>query len=410
MRGEESQTKNGTTRRKLSRALMEELRNDIIPFWRTHGPDAERGGFIGQMSNDLKVDQAASKGLILNARLLWSFAAFYLHLGDESCLAIARRAYDYIEERFWDVEHGGAFWLLDPDGQPRDMKKKIYGQAFLVYALSEYHRATGSEKALCRAREVFELVEAHARDVDHDGYLETFERDWQPAEDLRLSDDDLNEKKSMNTHLHVMEAYTNLLRVWPDTRLRARLTALIDLFMRHILDPRGRQFRLFFDEAWTVKSDHISFGHDIEGSWLLCEAAEVIGNPRLLDRVREQALAMADAVWREGRDADGGLFYAASSRGVKDSDKHWWPQAEAVVGFLNAFELSKETRFFEAALASWRFIENRIIDRRHGEWFWRVSRDGAPDPNQPKISEWKCPYHNGRMCIEAAERLERLAT
>jgi mannobiose 2-epimerase len=397
------------TPRAFSRALEKELRNGIIPFWLKHVPDAESGGFIGRMSNDLVVDKSASKGLILNARLLWSFSAFHRFLGDEACLAIAQRAYDQLEARFRDVEHGGAYWMLDSGGQPRDTKKKVYGQAFLIYALSEYHRATGSRPALARAREIFELLEARARDAAHDGYFETFERNWQQSEDLRLSDEDLNEKKSMNTHLHVMEAYTNLLRVWPDEQLRARLAALIDIFLQRILDTHRHQFRLFFDEKWTVRSNHVSFGHDIEGSWLIYEAAETVGDPHLLDRVRGRALAMTEVVLREGRDKDGGLFYEADPEGVIDSDKHWWPQAEAVIGFLNAFELSGEKRFYEAALDSWRFIETRILDRRHGEWFWRVSREGEPDQNQPKISEWKGPYHNGRMCLEAVERLKRLA-
>jgi mannobiose 2-epimerase len=392
----------------LADAVQTELTSDIIPFWLRHSLDEKRGGFIARMSHDLVVDPAAPKGLILNARILWSFSAFHRRLGDRACLAAAERARAYIEEHFWDTDHGGAYWMVDGHGRPLDTKKKAYGQAFLIYALAEHHRATGSAAALTRAQELFELLEAKVRDAQRGGYLETFERDWSTAEDLRLSDADLNVTKSMNAHLHVLEAYAGLYRAWPDSRLRKSLSDLIEIFLRHIIDPHTHHLRLFFDEDWTVRAEEVSFGHDIEASWLLWEAAEVLGDVALLSRVRDATLAMADAVLREGVEADGGLPNVAQAGTVTDSDRDWWPQAEAVVGFLNAYELSGERRFWDAAVAAWRFIEAHIIDRRHGEWFWSVSRDGRPDLTEPKISEWKCPYHNGRMCLEVLDRIERL--
>jgi mannobiose 2-epimerase len=389
--------------------MRAELTGDIIPFWLAHGLDRERGGFVGRMSNDLVVDRSAPRGLILNARILWSFSAFYRRLGDSACLATAERAFRYLQERFWDGEHAGAYWLLDADGQPLDAKKKAYGQAFLIYALAEHHRATGSTPALERARQLFELLETKAQDSKLGGYFETYERDWSLAADLRLSELDLNAKKSMNAHLHVLEAYASLCRIWPDARLRASLTRLIEIFLDHIVDPRSHHLRLFFDEDWTVMSEEVSFGHDIEASWLLWEAAEILGDAAQSARVRPRVLAMTDAVLRQGVAADGSLPNTAHAGVITDSDRDWWPQAEAVVGFLNAFELSGERRYWDAAVAAWRYIEAHILDRRHGEWFWGVAHDGRPDLTQPKISEWKCPYHNGRMCLEVLERLDRLA-
>jgi mannobiose 2-epimerase len=286
-----------------------------------------------------------------------------------------------------------------------DDKKKIYGQAFYVYALSEYYFATQDTAALERARTLFGLIERHSYDATYGGYFETCNRDWSIAEDARLSDKDMNEKKSMNNHLHLLEGYTNLCRVWRDPSVEKALTDLIDIFDRHILDSSTSHFGHFFDETWQPRSDTYTFGHDIEGSWLLCEAAEVLGRPQQIEAVAETALRIAEVVWEQGLDADGGLFYEGKDGEVVDANKEWWPQAEAVVGFLNAYQLSHEERFFEAARACWRFIERYIVDHADGEWFWRVDRDGKPDVDEPKLSPWKSPYHNTRACLEAIRRL-----
>jgi cellobiose epimerase len=394
-----------TSPERFSQALSAELQDDIVPFWLRHAPDVVRGGFIGELSHDLVVARDAPKGLILNTRLLWAFSAFHRELQDEACRAAAERAYHYLETRFWDPEHGGAFWTLDAAGRPLDVKKKGYGQAFYLYALSEWQRATGSEAALRRAQQIFELIEERSCDKARDGYFESYERDWRLAQDVRLGANDLNEPKSMNNHLHIMEAYSNLMRIWPDERLRSRLAALVELFLTRIIDPETHHLRLFFSEDWAVRSDHVSYGHDIEASWLLCEAAELTGAAALLARARARAVEMAEAVLREGIDPDGGLLYESSPAGLVDSDKHWWPQSEAVVGFLNAFELTHDERYYEAAWNAWCFIERTLLDRRHGEWFYKVARDGTPDLSQPKISLWKCPYHAGRMCLEGVARL-----
>ena len=392
----------------FQKRVERELHEDILPFWLERSIDPQNGGFIGRMMNDLTVIEDAPKGLILNSRILWTFSAVYRCNRDPRFLELAQRAYDYFNQCFWDKEFGGAFWLLDHQGHCLDDKKKIYGQAFCIYALSEYFLAVGFEPALQRAKELFQRMEENSHDGKDQGYFETCNRDWSLAEDSRLSEKDMNEKKSMNNHLHVLEAYTNLFRVWNEESLRRRLIELIDLFQRRILNPAQTHFQHFFDERWVPKSSSYTFGHDIEGSWLLWEAAEVLGDTAILSKVRDTALSLAEAVRDQGFDADGGLFYEGEQGTIIDHNKEWWPQAEAVVGLLNAYSLSGEEKYFHAARNCWAFIENRIVDRRYGEWFWRVSREGMPDDGEPKISEWKCPYHNTRACLETLRRLQSI--
>lgn len=386
-----------------------ELLSDILPFWLKYTIDEDFGGFRGQIANDLAFDPHAPKGLILNARILWTFSKAFSVYGDPLYLDAARRAYEYLIRFFWDNECGGTYWLVDYEGRPLDARKRVYGQAFTVYALAEYFHAAGDAQILARALRMVEVIESVSHDDQHGGYFETYERDWSLAEDQRLSEADLDEKKSMNTHLHMLEAYAALLRLHEDSTVRLRLRELTEIFLDHIIDPSNHHFILFFDEEWKRRSDVVSFGHDIEGSWLLCEAAEVLGDKPLLERVQAVAVEMAQAVHDEGLDHDGGLMYERNLDGHFNTDKHWWPQAEAVVGFLNAYELSGEHRFESAAEQSWRFIEKHIIDRDNGEWFWLVSREGIPDATQDKVGPWKCPYHNSRTCFEVMERMDKKA-
>ena len=394
----------------LRERVERELLGDILPFWLNYAVDDDFGGFRGQISNDLKIDPLAHKGLILNARILWTFAKAYKVYGKDAYLQTTQRAYDYLLRYFRDTEFGGVYWMVDHLGNPVDAKKRIYGQAFTVYALAEYATVSAQKEPLQEAIALHHLIENASYDAKQGGYFETYERDWKLAGEQRLSEVDMDEKKSMNTHLHLLEAYTNLLRAWNDDGLRKRLQELIRIFLDHIIDPETHHFRLFFDELWHDHSDRFSFGHDLEGSGLLCEAAEVLGDSAILEETRKAAMRMAQEVYDQALDNDGGLLYEGRGREIVDTDKHWWPQAEAVVGFLNAYELSGKDYFLKASEKSWDFIENFIVDHRHGEWYWKVSREGTPSNDKYKVDPWKCPYHNSRTCFEVMERLDKLVS
>jgi mannobiose 2-epimerase len=393
--------------RALRDSVVRELEDNLLPFWRDRSPDDATGGFIAEMSRTGVVDEDAPRGLILNSRLLWTFSALWRELDDERDLALARRAFGVLESSFRDREHGGYFWLIDPDGRPRDRTKKIYGQAFCIYALSEFHRATGDQGALDSVLELTELVDRHARNDHHGGYLETRASDWSPAENQRLSDKDMDAAKSMNNHLHLLEAFTNLRRARPTADNEMRLYELIEIFGRYILerDPDGLHLKHFFDEDWRSLSDIRAYGHDIEAAWLLGEAAEVLGDAHIRSRVENWSVDLARSVLATGIDVDGGLAYEGRGQTVVNPNRDWWCQAEAVVGFRHVFELTGDERFARAAARVWDFIRENVVDRQHGEWFWRVGADGAVDRAEPKVSAWKGPYHNVRMCLEMRRRL-----
>jgi mannobiose 2-epimerase len=385
-----------------------DLRRNILPFWIEHAVNRADGTFLGSLSNDLVPDLTAERGALLTTRILWTYSAAYRQYRDPAHLAMADRAYRDLIENFHDREHGGFWWSITADGTVLRDRKQIYGQAFAIYALSEYHAANGRREPLDQAIAVFHLIEKHGRELRHGGYLEAFGRDWSTIEDMRLSAVDQNEPKSQNTHLHVLEAYTNLLRVWPDPGLERALTELLEIMLTRIVDSRSGHLGLFFAEDWTVRSEKISYGHDIEAAWLFTEAADVLRNPALKDRTHALAVKIAAVTLAEGVDTDGGVYNEGGPDGLTNTNKEWWPQAEAVVGFLNAYQISGEERFLRAALHTWDFIEQRLIDRQHGEWLRGVTRDGQVLANELKIGFWKCPYHNGRTGLESVRRLRAI--
>jgi mannobiose 2-epimerase len=384
--------------------IQTELQTNLLPFWRQRSVDQKHGGFIARMSRDGQVDSDAPHGLILNSRLLWTFSALYRRLEDARDLELADRAYFILLNRFHDTEHGGFVWQVAPNGDVLDTEKKIYGQAFCVYALSEHYLATGRKQALDTAKQVFELVEEHARDTLNGGYLESRSSDWSASHLLQLAPNDMVAAKSMNTHLHLLEALTNLYRAWPEERVEQRLRELIEIFKTHILGEG--HLHHFFDDNWKLLSNSYTFGHDIEATWLLCEAAEAIGDDRLLGQAQRWALKSARAVSLEALGADGGLAYEGRNGMVIDERRDWWCQAEAVVGFWNAYQITGDDTFARTSRDVWRFISTRIVDRVYGEWHWRIGPYGLIDERKPKVSEWKGPYHNVRMCLEILKRTE----
>lgn len=384
-------------------SVKRELQN-ILNYWSTYTVDHENGGFYGKIDNENVITKEAPKGSVLNARILWTFSAAYNQIRNPEYLQLAKRSFDYFKAYFMDQEYGGVYWSVDYNGNPLNDKKQIYALAFALYGLSEYHLAVGDEKAFAQAKQLFDDIERHSFDQEKCGYTEALTRDWKIAADLRLSDKDANEKKTMNTHLHILEAYTNLYRIWPDEKLNKQIRGLLDVFQNYIIDPQSNHLRLFMDENWISKSTIISYGHDIEAAWLLQEAAEVLHDERLITRFKTVAVGMAKAA-AEGLDTDGGLDYELEGDEHRNQEKHWWVQAEAMVGFLNAYQDSGEQHFYNKFLSSWDFINKHIIDHEKGEWFWGVNNDHSLMEGEDKAGFWKCPYHNSRACMEVIKRL-----
>lgn len=394
---------------KFSTQLGAHLFRHILPFWAGPALDRQNGGWMAWLSNDLKPDRSQPKGLVVNTRILWAFSAAHRARPEPLYREMAERAFDFVTTKFRDAQHGGAFWRLSDAGAVIDDSKKIYGQAFYIYALSEFYRAFGQDAAFQQAKELFELIEQHAHDAKYGGYAEVCRRDWSAAgPEARLSDKDMNEKKSMNNHLHVLEAYTNLHRIWRERRVAERLRELMELFLTRILDGKTKHLRHFFNEQWEVRSDSYTFGHDLEASWLLCETAEELGDKKLLKRVRDAAIEMAKVAFGESLGADGSVCYEGRAGRIIDAGRECWPHAEAMVGFLNAYEIGRDAEFLAAALSVWNYIESILVDREHGEWFWRVNPEGTVDSTLPKVGEWKGPYHATRACLEAMRRVANI--
>ena len=391
----------------LRRQVSLELEENLIPFWLEHAKDDARKSFTGKMSNQL-VKEPASKGLVLHARLLWTFSTLYRVYNQLQYLKLARECYGYILKHFWDRKYGGVYWSLSADGYPEDRRKKTYAQVFLIYGLSEFYKCCPVPAILDQCTELFMHLERYAFDNENLGYYEICERDWSVAEDQRLSDKDMDEKKSMNAHLHLLEAFTNLCSIWDNYLLKCRLTMLLEIFREKIIRPDTGHLGLFFDDAWHPRSKGISFGHEIEASWLIYEAAEILDDAELLSCYEYISSKLAENVFAKGFDLSGGLNYEIDEQGRLDTDKHFWSQAEAAVGFLNAYQITGQERYLDAAVSVWQFIQQHLVDKAYGEWFWKVDKEGVPDGDLPKICDWKGPYHNVRACIEMMNRIDAL--
>lgn len=388
----------------LKAEVKEELVSNILPFWMSKMIDSKNGGFFGRIDGSGHIYDDADKGCVLNARILWTFSSAYRILKNPDYLKTAEISKDYILNHFFDKEYGGVYWLLNYKGSMKDGKKQIYAQAFAIYGLSEYYRITNDRNCLEKAIDLFMLIEKQSYDGKLEGYFEAFSREWGSLDDLRLSAKDANEKKTMNTHLHILEAYTNLYRVWKDDLLKKQLGSLINVFTDKIVNNQTYNLNMFFDETWNDKTDLVSYGHNIESSWLIYEAALVLGDDLIINKVKNICIRIAEAA-KAGIMADGSMIYEKFfGTGHVDSDRHWWVQAETVVGFLNAFTLSEKEEFLNISLKAWRFISENLIDRKNGEWYWSIDNNMHPNLKEDKAGFWKCPYHNSRMCLEIIER------
>jgi len=388
--------------------MQEELDN-ILRYWIDYTQDSH-GGFEGRIDNENSVYAEAPKGSVLNARILWTYSAAYNATGNDEYLKIADKAYHYISEFFIDKKFDGVYWSVNYKGEPLDTKKQVYAIAFVLYAFCEYYKSANNEETKTTSIRFYHLIEKHSYDKLTGGYFEAFSRNWTALEDLRLSAKDANEKKTMNTHLHILEAYTNLYRIWPSQELAYQLRELVNIFLRHIINPVTAHLDLFFDENWNVKGNTISYGHDIEASWLLLETAEALMDEELIARCKLVSVKMANAVV-EGLDSDGGLWYEYEpSNHHLVKQKHWWPQAEAMVGFVNAWQVSQNDKFLKYAFQNWYFIKRYILNKQDGEWFWGINEDYSVMKGEDKVGIWKCPYHNSRACLEIIKRLEAKKT
>ena len=389
----------------MKRQMQDVLEQNILRFWIDNMQDREHGGFYGRMDGHGRLHPDAEKGAILNARILWTFSSAYRLLRKQEYLDMATRAKDYIIEHFIDHQCGGIYWSVDYKGRPLDTKKQFYAIGFALYGMSEYARATGDKEALDYAIRLFQCIEQHALDHEYNGYTEACTREWGQLADMRLSDLDANFPKSQNTHLHIIEPYTNLYRIWKSVGLEHALRNIIGIFTDRILNPETHHLDLFFEMDWTRGAGHLeSYGHDIECSWLMHEAVLVLGDPQVIARVEPIVREVAKAS-EKGLQSDGSMIHEANlTTGHVDDDLHWWVQAENVVGWFNIYQHFGDPAAWQRACRGWEYIKSQLVDYEHGEWYWSRHADGTLNLDDDKAGFWKCPYHNGRMCMEIMER------
>ena len=391
------------------KALPGEVRvelDHILQYWEQFAMDGETEGFVGRIDQDNKVHERAARGSVLNARILWTFSAAYNFSKNPAHLKLASRAYQYIREFFTDHAYGGLFWSVDFQGRMLETHKQVYAQAFGIYGLSEYYRASKNAEALEQALALYQLIEKYSRDPVNGGYTDAFARDWSFLEDKRLSTKDENSSKSMNTHLHMVEAYANLYEVCPSAKLKEDILQLLKIFDEKIINKKSHHLGLFFGDEWQMDARLVSYGHDIEAGWLLQSCAESVGETHAINRAKKNALLITGAAM-EGLDEDGGLWYEYDNQTRElVHEKHWWPQAEALIGFCNAWQLTQNIIYKNALLKNWHFIRNHILDTSKGEWLWGIDRFKNKMPGQDKVGIWKCPYHNSRACLQLLKRLK----
>ena len=383
--------------------IQKELTQAIIPFWENLRDD-EYGGFYGYLDYDLNLDKKAEKGCILNSRITWFFASAYMTLKDPKLLDEAKHGYEFMKRFCIDREYGGIYWSMNYDGTPKDTTKHTYNQAFSIYALSAYYEASGDAEALELALQLFHLIEDKC--TDEGGYLEAFTREFKPESNEKLSENGVLAERTMNTLLHALEAYTELYKVSKDAEVKERLEWLLDTFAGKVYNPALKRQEVFFDKEYRSLIDLYSYGHDIETSWLLDRATEVLEEKTYTEKITKITDVLAEQIYEIA--FDGHSVLTECEKGVPYTVRVWWVQAESIVGFINAYEKTGDAKFYQAAEKIWDYIKEYFIDKRPGsEWFWDLHADGSPRVGRPIVEPWKCPYHNGRMCLEIIRRLSK---
>ena len=378
------------------REVEDVLHHNILNWWLTMKDP--RGGFYGEADGTGEILRDAPRGVILNARIIWAFAAAYRQYPRQEYLDAAVHAADWFLAHFCDQECGGVYWGVEASGIPQDTKKQLYSQGFAIYGLSELYRVCPEKKYLDAAVALYRIVESRFRDGEFGGYTEALARDFSPLADMSLSAHDINADKTMNSHLHILEAYANLYQVWPDEGLRNAVEELLDIVCTKVMAPDGH-LQLYFRRDWSVLPGGVSYGHDIETSWLALECASAIRDIDVINRVRPASLLMARA-GNEGLRADGSMIYEKLEDGTLDLSRQWWVLAESVVGNLWLWKFHGDVEAPDRALSTWAYLRDNIVDRDNGDWLWGVGADGTPDKDSPKAGFWKCPYHNTRMCLQ----------
>lgn len=393
---------------KFSRECDQEL-VAIADWWVANSQDLLNGGFWGEVGEDNVPVPEATKGIVLNTRILWFFSEVARVVPNPLYRQLADRSYQYLTDYFFDKEHGGVFWELDAKGRPLNTKKQVYAQAFAIYALVAYYQLTDNSAALQQALSCFELLERNTIDREREGYFEAFTREWGKIEDVRLSDKDLNYPKSMNTHLHVLEAYTSLNKVHPVAAVSAALRYNIHCFDKYIINRENYHMRMFLDVDWKDFSPAFTYGHDIETAWLLVKALDSLNDKAVTERLLPDVIRIAETCLDEAIGEHGQVIDAYDfATGQQLPEIIWWVQAEAMVGFLKTAQLSGDQRFTEAALKVWEFIKKYQIDHEQGEWLWASRLDDLHGERHYKMGFWKGPYHNGRAMMEVKAILQKM--
>ena len=382
----------------------------ILKFWENYTIDEENGGFIGQIDSDMTKHSDADKGVILNARITWSFSAAYKYTNKTEYLKLATRAYNYLIDKFYDHENNGVYFMVDYKGNPTVDRNQVIAVAFVTYAFSEYYIATKNEEALDYALKLFDSLETYALDKEFNGYFDAFTKEWEKLDDMRMYPSDANATKTMNANFHIMVAYANIYRAYKDDKVKRALKNLIEVLLDKIIDTKRGSLNLFFETNWDIVPSNDNYGLDIEASWLIWDAVQVLGDKKLIEQIEPIVLKIVEHCLKFGYDKDGGMMNEGNDKdGVVNTYKSWWVQAESVIAFFNAYQMTEENKYLANSLLSWDFIKKYVIDYKYGEWFGTVAKDDhEPNLEESKIGPWKCPYHNSRMGLQIAERIDSI--